>query len=484
VNASIRRVGIGIMLLFLALVGQLTYLQIFRAHALKEDPRNVRALIRDVSRPRGQIVTSDGEIVAESVPSHDDLKQQRKYPLASLFAHVAGYQSIVYGTTGVERVYNDALVGRDFGANIRGLNQLLRGESRTGTVVLSLSKRAQEAARTGLAGRKGSVVALDVRTGEVIAMYSEPTFDPNPLANHNSRNVGTIQEALLSDPNNPELARAWRERYPAGSTFKVVTTAIALDDNLVTPETPFPQLTQLDLPQTDRTLSNFGGERCGGTLEQSFTESCNTTFGAIGLQLGDQLATGVQRFGVNTPAPPVDVSPRVVPSVGPQAGTFKDNQPLFAQAAIGQADVAVTPLQMAMVAAAVANGGKMMVPHVVSEIRDAQNRTIKRIAPEVWRQAMTPETAATLTRFMVDVVQRGTGTAAQIPGIQVAGKTGTAQVQGKNPHAWFIAFAPAENPVYAVAVLVENGGTMGSEATGGRVAAPIAADMFKVLLGQ
>jgi peptidoglycan glycosyltransferase len=172
----------------------------------------------------------------------------------------------------------------------------------------------------------------------------------------------------------------------------------------------------------------------------------------------------------------------VVPSVGPKRGTFKDNQPLFAQAAIGQNQIEVTPLQMAMVAAAVANHGTMMVPHVVSQVRDANNRTVKRIRPQVYRDAMRPDTAATLTRYMVDVVQRGTGTAAQIPGVQVAGKTGTAQVQGQAPHAWFIAFAPAENPVYAVAVLVEHGGDLGNEATGGRVAAPIAAQMLRVLL--
>jgi peptidoglycan glycosyltransferase len=482
VNTSIRRVGFVVVLLFLAVVGQLTYLQVLRADDLKDDPRNVRSFIRDVSRPRGPIVTAEGEIVAESRPSNDDLKRQRVYPLDGLFAHVAGYQSIVFGNTGVERTYNDSLVGRDFDLAIRGIDELLRGEERTGTAVLTLSRRAQEAARAGLAGRKGTVVALDVRTGEVVAMYSEPTFDPNPLAGHDAETVQAVQEVLLADPNNPQLARAWRERYPPGSTFKVVTTALSLDTGIATPDRVFPQLSELDLPQTDRTLRNFGNATCGGTLEESFVQSCNTTFGQLGLELGERLAEGIERFGLNTPAPPADVSPSVVRSVGPQRGTFRENQPLFAQAAIGQAEVAVTPLEMAMVAAAVANGGQMMVPHVVNEIRDAQNRTVRRIQPEVWREAMPSQTAATITQFMIDVVARGTGTAAQIPGVLVAGKTGTAQVQDEDPHAWFISFAPADNPVYAVAVLVENGGDLGSEATGGRVAAPIAADMYRVLL--
>ncbi len=483
-NKGIRRVGVGIMLLFLAVVGQLTYLQVFRSNNLKDNPNNVRAFIRDINRPRGPIITADGEIVAESKPTKGELKQQRVYPLGSLFSQVVGYQSIVYGNLGVERTYNDDLVGRDVSLNLSNIGQLLNGQDRVGTVVLSLSKQAQQTARDGLARRPGSVVALNVKTGAVVAMYSEPSFDPNPLANHNATNVQKVQEALLAAPGNPELARTWRERYPAGSTFKVVTAALALQDGIATPTTTYPQLKELPLPQTTNTLQNFGGETCGGTLEESFTVSCNTTFGAIGLQLGEQLASGVEQFGLNKPAPPADLSPSPVPSLGPQRGSFKDNQPVFAQAAIGQNAIEVTPLEMAMIAASVANGGTMMVPHVVSEVRDAENRTVRRIKPKVWRQAMTPETAATLTRFMVDVVDHGTGTAAQIPGVQVAGKTGTAQVEGKAPHAWFIAFAPAQDPQYAVAVLVENGGNLGNEATGGAVAAPIAAQELRVLLAQ
>jgi peptidoglycan glycosyltransferase len=288
---------------------------------------------------------------------------------------------------------------------------------------------------------------------------------------------------LNNDPRNPQLARAWRERYPPGSTFKVVTAALALEAGVAPPDRQFPRISALDLPQTDDTLENFGGNTCGGNLEESFISSCNTTFGQLGLDLNERLASGVEQFGLNTSPPPADVNPKVVPSVGPARGSFRDNQPLFAQAAIGQNQVQVTPLEMAMVAAAVGNGGRMMVPHVVSEIRDVENRVVRRIAPQRWREAMNPATAAELTRYMVEVVNQGTGTAAQIPGIQVAGKTGTAQVEGKDPHAWFISFAPAENPVYAVAVLVENGGDLGSEATGGRVAAPIAAEMYRVLLG-
>jgi peptidoglycan glycosyltransferase len=281
------------------------------------------------------------------------------------------------------------------------------------------------------------------------------------------------------------LARAWRELYPPGSTFKTVTASTALTDN-VDVDKQFPFLTELPLPLTTATLRNFGGERCGGSLEESFIESCNTTFGQVGLDLGEQLATGIQRFGVNSDAPPSDLDPNVVRSVGPKQGSFKANAPLFAQAAIGQGQVAVTPMQMALVAESVATGGVILRPHVADRIEDIDGNTVRTIGPREWRRAMDPATAATMKQFMLQVVERGTGTAAQIPGIQVAGKTGTAETApGENPHAWFIAFAPADHPKYAIAVLVEHGGTdgIGAETTGGRVAAPIAASVLRTLLG-
>jgi peptidoglycan glycosyltransferase len=314
-------------------------------------------------------------------------------------------------------------------------------------------------------------------------MYSEPTFDPNIMASHETIKEQAYFKLLGIDPRHPDLARAYRERYPAGSTFKVLTAAIALDDGVVTPTTPvFPPVTNIALPQSNRTLSNFGNERCGGTLENSFTHSCNTTFAKIGLTLGDRLAQGITSFGLNSPPPPIDLFPAAAQSVGPRNGTFTNNQPFFALAAIGQGDVAVTPLQMALAAESVADNGVIMVPHVMSAIRASDGTVVRRYQPKVWRRAMTPATAAILNGFMRNVVTSGTGTAAQIPGITVAGKTGTAQADGGPPHAWFIAFAPAEAPRYAIAVIVERGGDLGNEATGGRVAAPIAAQVLTTLL--
>ncbi len=481
-NVAIRRVGLVVVLLFLAISAQLTYLQLVHASSLNNNPTNVRVVTRDFTRDRGDIVTADGVVIAKSTPVNDQLKYQRVYPLGSLFGQITGYQSIIYGNTGVEKKYDSALLGRDFQLQTHSLSDLLNPHNATGTVVLTLSKTAQDAAKKALNGRRGSVVVLDVKTGGIVAMYSEPTFDPTPLASHNSSVVRAYYDLLSKNPVHPDLARAYRERYPPGSTYKVITTSVALDGHVVVPTTQFPRLTQLPLPQTKNTLSNFGGERCGGSLAESFTVSCNTTFGQIGLDLGDRLAQGARAFGINGPPPPIDL-PAAASSVGPADGSFKENQPLFALAAIGQGEVAVTPLEMAMAAEAVADGGVILTPHVMQEIRAPDGTVVHRYDTSVWRQAMTPATASILNEFMVSVVQHGTGTAAQIPGITVAGKTGTAQAPPGPPHTWFIAFAPAEQPRYAIAVLVEHGGTeQGNDSTGGRVAAPVAAQVLTTLL--
>lgn len=481
-NRAIRRVGIVVVLLFVALSGQLTYLQLVRAAPLNKDPNNVRVVTADFVRPRGDIVSSDGAVLARSLPTTDDLKYQREYPLGSLFSQIVGYQSVTIGNTGVERTYNSELLGRDVRLQTHSLSDLLNKHNNTGTVVLSVSRAAQQAAKDALRNRRGSVVVLDVKTGGIVAMYSNPTFDASPLASHNTTDVQKYFDILEALPIHPDLPRAYRERYPAGSTYKVVTAAVGLDAGIVTPDTPFPQLRELPLPQSTTPLKNFGHERCGGTLANSFTVSCNTTFAAVGLTLADRLATGATRFGINEPAPPIDLSPGAASSVGPQAGTFANNKPFFAYAGIGQGDVAVTPLEMALVAESVADNGVMMVPHVMDEIRASDGTVVRRYQPKPWRTAMTPPTAAILNQFMRDVVAHGTGTSGQIPGITVAGKTGTAEAPPGAPHAWFIAFAPADAPRYAIAVIVEHAGDEGSERTGGRVAAPVAAQVLTSLL--
>jgi peptidoglycan glycosyltransferase len=484
-NTGIRRVGVVVILLFIGLVGQLTYLQLVENQKLADDPNNARKFLQDISRPRGPILSADGHILAESVPVNDVYKYQRVYPeaTAKLFAQVVGYQSIQFGSVGVEAEYSKQLAGRDCEFSLSDPSRCVSNRPITGTVFLNLSVQAQKAAADALAGRRGSVVVLNVRTGGVVAAYSNPTFDPTLLVSHDTKVAQLARQFLLAAPENPMLARAWRELYPPGSTFKTVTAATALTDN-VDVHKQFPFLTELPLPLTTTSLHNFGDERCGGSLEEGFIESCNTTFGQVGLDLGNRLATGVERFGVNEGGAPSDLDPDIVGSIGPREGTFEIEQPRFAQAAIGQGPVSVTPIEMALVAEAVATGGEIRSPQTVNRIEDPDGRVVRTYHSRPWRRAMDVAVAATLRDWMIEVVNRGTGTAAQIPGIQVAGKTGTAETtEDEPPHAWFIAFAPADDPQYAISVLVEHGGSSQAETTGGRVAAPVAAQVLRVLLG-
>jgi peptidoglycan glycosyltransferase len=481
-NRTIRRLGTAVVVLLLALVGQLTYLQVVDAKKLDHDPRNVRRLVRDFSKPRGEIITADGRIAAKSVPVDDLFRLQRQYPLGSLMSQIVGYQSFVVGNTGVENTYNDELVGRSADLAIHNFKDILSNKDQFGNVVLSVRADVQEVARQALGSQKGSVVALDPSTGAILAMYTNPSFDPSPLASHNGALVNAYFTLLNSDPNKSSLARAYREIYAPGSTFKTVTTSVGLETGVITPDTVFPTLTSLKLPDSPRFLANFGNESCGGTVTQSFIVSCNTTFAQIGINLGDQFPPGMHAFGVGE-RPPLDVAPGAVASIDMDNRPFATNKAFYGLAGIGQGFIAVTPLQMALVASAVANHGVIMEPHVMSEIQDAQGGTVRHFAPKVWKRAMPSAVADQVTAMMIDVVNQGTGTPAQIPGVQVAGKTGTAQVEGqREPNAWFIAFAPAQSPKYAVAVLVEQGGNQGSDATGGQVAGPIARQVLQKLL--
>jgi len=484
VNRPIRRVGYAVTVLILLLVAQLTYLQVVDADNLANNPKNVRSQLKEYNRARGNILTADGQIVAQSIPTTGDFKYLRQYPQVSLFAHVAGYQSFVnlVGSSGVEESYNDVLTGQDPSLQIKNLGNALSGKADTNDVVLSLTESAQKTAESALGGQRGSVVALDVQTGAVVAMYSNPSFNPNGLSVHNTQFVQNTFNAINSDANDkPALQRAYRERYPPGSTFKVVTTKSALETGTAKPDSAFDFTDGFPIPGTQTTLRNFGGETCGGTLEESLIESCNATFAQLGYQMGDAFAPAMQQCGIQS-APPIDLTPSAVESVGPQVGEDKAR---FALAGIGQGDVFTSPLQMALIAEGIADGGVIKEPHVVKEIRNSDGKVVRTIQSKNWTTCMQPTTAAALTNMMVQVVNspNGTGTAAQIDGVTVAGKTGTAQTtDGAAPHAWFIAFAPAEAPRYAVAVIVEHGGNLASEATGGAVAAPIARDMLQNLL--
>jgi peptidoglycan glycosyltransferase len=297
--------------------------------------------------------------------------------------------------------------------------------------------------------------------------------------------VRAARARLLKDPDKPLLSRAAQELFPPGSTFKLVTAAAALENGMK-PDTKFPNPPALKLPTTTHELHNFGGEHCLGgaaqlTLAQALEVSCNVVFGEIGLKLGaEKLVEQAQRFGFDQQVPlEIPFATGRIPPVK----DFANALPAVAFSAIGQQSVGANPLQMALVGGAIANGGVEMEPRLVKEIRDPSGRVIKSFGPKPWGRPISDTTARQLTQMMIKVVESGTGTAAQIPGVTVAGKTGTAETTSGKPHAWFVCFAPAQNPKIVVAVMVLNGGSLGSEATGGHVAAPIARAVVRAALG-
>ena len=481
-NRQIRGLSIGIMVLFVALFFQVNYLQMFAADRLNNHPVNTRAIVRDFSRPRGVIQTSDGVVLAKSIKTDDEFEQLRQYPEGELFAHLTGFFSFNFNAEGVERTYNTDLVGREQELELKKLSDLLVKKERTGDVTLTLSKKLQQVATEQLRGRKGAVVAIEPKTGAILAMADFPSYDPNRLSTHNLADAKAAWDELNADPGKPLLPRAYRERYFPGSSFKVVTAAAALASGAAQPTQPvYPVLSELPLPNSGgQTLKNFGGSSCGGNLILALQVSCNTAFAQLGMDMGaEKLSSGAAAFGFGK-VPPIDL-PFAASSIFPEASAFAQDKPGLAKSAIGQQDVSATPLQMALVAAGIANGGTIMTPHVLSEIRDTEGAVVKRFEPKPWQQAVPAGVANTVRDMMVNVVERGTGTAARIPGVQVAGKTGTAQTGLDTNHVWFISFAPANDPKIAVAVMLENL-PVASEATGGGLAAPIAKAVIQAAL--
>jgi penicillin-binding protein A len=481
VNAQIRKLGIVMIVLFSALFLQLNYLQVIQANDLNNHPANSRAVVRDFSQPRGVIQTADGTVIAQSVPSNDAFKFQRQYPLGPLFAHVTGYFSFTYGSEGVEKEYNDALTGK-IKKDSFNPRDLLVEKDKTANVTLTLRRDLQEIATQQLGDRQGAVVALDPRSGAILAMADYPTYDPSSLASHSQDPVRQAWTELNADPEKPLLPRTYRERYPPGSSFKVVTTAAALATGTATPAQPvYPTLRELPLPNSGgQTLANFGGGTCGGPLPEALRVSCNTSFAQLGMDLGAQKMSGAASdFGFNK-VPPIDL-PYGAASNFPPASAFARDLPGLAKSAIGQQDVAATPLQMALVAAGIANNGVIMTPHVMAEIRDAEGEVLQRYEQKPWMTAVPPNVAQQTRDMMVGVVAGGSGTRAQIPGVSVAGKTGTAQTGLDKSHTWFIAFAPAEAPRVAVAVMLEDQPSS-NEFTGGALAAPIAQAVMRAAL--
>jgi peptidoglycan glycosyltransferase len=484
-NAPIRRLSTVVALLFCALLVSSTIIQVAQARSLQDRPGNRRTLLANYARERGQILVG-GSAVAKSVATKDELKWLRTYPRGPLYSHVTGFYSFTYGAGGgVEGAGNDLLSGSSDKLFYRRVSDILTGKKQAGaSLELTINPAAQAAAEKALGSQRGAVVALDPSTGEILALVSHPAYDPNLLSSHDSAKVAEAWKRLNADPQQPMVDRAIAGNlYPPGSTFKIVTAATALESGKYTEESQIPGPATLDLPQTTVNLPNDDHQSCGPNNKTSLTHalevSCNTAFGWLGMQVGAKALTSqAAKFGFGDRISiPMNVTPSSIPSTL--------DQPQLAQSAIGQRDVRVTPLQVAMISAAVANHGVVMKPHLVRKVTSSDLEVIDEAAPEQLSQAVSAETAAALTRMMEQVVRSGTGTAAQISGVDVAGKTGTAQHgTGLAPHAWFTGFAPAVNAKVAVAVVVEDGGTVGNEAVGGRVAAPIARAVMQAVLGR
>jgi peptidoglycan glycosyltransferase len=493
VNRPIKKVAIFCLALFAVLFVNANYIQVINAASYSSHSDNRRNLIYAFQNPRGQIIV-DGKAIATSTPTTGStLKYLRQYTNGPLYAQATGYYSVNFGSTSIEKFENPLLSGTDSRLATQQFMNTLENKGKTGgSVVLTLNAKAQQAAYDGLAALgngkeiEGAVVALDPKTGAILALVSAPSFDPNKLASHDTTEESKAANALAADPLQPNLDRALAQTYPPGSTFKIITSAAAMDNGIngqpVDENTVIQSpLNTLQLPQSTATLSNDAGETCGNTaLINAFTLSCNTVYGQIGLDLGgSKLQAEAQKWGFNTTGPsvPMNASTPVFPSNISQAQA--------AQSAIGQFNVRMTPLQGAMMAAGVANGGVIMAPYLVKQELDTKGNVMDTTTPKQLYNPITSDQANQLKDMMVSVVQNGTGTKAQINGVQVAGKTGTAQRGvGQNALAWFLSFAPANDPKVAVAVLVQDDDPNAGDIFGGSLAAPIAKDVIQAVLGS
>lgn len=493
-NKPIRALSIVCLLLFGALLVNVTWLQYGRAAALDKDPRNRRIIEAAYSRERGAILVGRTPI-AESVESDDRYDYQRTYAQPFMYAPVTGYFSF-FDQTGLERTQNPVLSGDDSSLFVSNLVDLLSNENgKGGNIELTIDADAQKAAYDGLSALpgdvRGSVVALEPATGRILAMVSLPTYDPNLLASHDFAAVNTDYARLNTDEAEPLLNRATQLTLPPGSTFKIVTAAAAIEQGLYQSSDDVPGGATYQLPLTSGETGQIDneGRDCGAgddsptiPFAQAMENSCNTTFAQLGVQLGaDALREQAEAFGFNSDYLD-DLRPQAESAFPPGA-----NEAQAGQAGIGQYDVRSTSLQMAMVVAAIANNGTVMRPYLVDEVQSPEFETIDNRQPEELSEAVSPSTADQLTDLLVATVDDGTASPAKIPGRQVAGKTGTAQSGQADvpPYAWFVSFAPADDPQVAVAVSIQSAtGIERGEIAGGRLGGPIAKAVMEAVINR
>jgi len=491
VNRALKRISLAVLAMFLLLLINVNYLQGFDTSSLAAEPFNTRTLTNQVQYQRGPIVTSDGVTIAESKPSGDIFKYQRAYSNGPVYSPVTGYDTL-YSQTGIEFAENNLLAGNDNALAIRNFIDMITNKPRKGaTVQTTINSKAQNAAYNGLVqklqgtGRSGGVVAVNPRTGAILAMASYPSYDPNQLATHDGTLLNTRDKALLADPQNPLLDRATHVTFPPGSTFKIITSSTLLSQQPGTnPNTQVASPTTLTLPQTSHILHNDNNTVCGNgggqaPLITAFAQSCDTTFAKIGMDVGGQALNNMATaFGMNSS------SLKIPFSVTPSNYVIPPSLALTAFSAIGQFSDTVTPLQEAMFAAAIANNGTLMKPYLVQQVTASDLSVVQQATPSVLSQPVSASVANEVKQMMTAVVQQPDGTASAFNqasvGVEIAGKTGTAQNGINNTglnDAVFTAFAPVANPQIAVGVIVGGGGY------GASAAAPIAVQVIKAYLG-
>jgi len=475
-------------LLLLALLVNATRIQVFQSRPYDDNPANRRRTIARYDQPRGAILVG-GRSITGSRDSGEQLRYERTYRDGPLYAPVTGFASQEYGTTLLEHSEDGILSGTDEMLSPFPLwNDLTRAQNPGGNVVTTLNPAAQKAAYDGLGTRTGAVAAIEPSTGRILALVSTPSYDPGALSG-NGRTANRSWARLNADPDKPMLNRAVRQTYPPGSTFKVVTAAAALDAGVVTDldaatRSPDP----FRLPGTSTTLTNEGDGCADAPLRSAFEWSCNTVFAKLGVDVGVRNMSGTaEAFGFN------DTGVRIPFAVSPSTFDTSVDRAQLALSSIGQYNTRATPLQMAMVAAAVANGGQVRQPYLVERTTRRGGETVSTVSTagssRPVRQAMHPATAVQMKELMEDVVTEGTGTNAAIPGATVGGKTGTAQHGIGNsgtPYAWFVSWAQGERdmePKVAVAVVVEDASADRSDISGGGDAAPIAKAVMEAVLG-
>jgi peptidoglycan glycosyltransferase len=475
----LRRVGIVVLAMFAALFVSSSVIHVVASEDIAEDSRNVRTLYESFSAERGQILVG-GVPIARSIPVDTQFKFLRTYSDGELYAPVVGYYTLNQGNAGIESALNSVLTGQANSQAFEQLVALVTGTTPEGaSVALTIDPALQQMAWDALGDRRGAVVALDPATGRILAMVSKPSFDPTPLASHQGSIVLDAYNLLNEDPANPLANRAIAgDQYFPGSVFKVIMMAAALDSGRYSAESEFPNPAELALPLSTDTIKNSGGRLCGGeetvTLEEAFRLSCNIPYAELGLELGENtIGSLADAFGFGAT---LEIPLRVTPSTFPRGM----DQAQLMLASFGQYDVRVTPLQVAMMSAAIANNGDLMRPNLVDSIIAPNLRVLQGFEPALYSSPVSPSTARELTRMMVGNVSQGVANNAAIVGMDVAGKTGTAETGLDNGRSfWFTGFAPADAPQVVVAVVVEGDAAEGS---GNSVAAPIARKVMEAVI--